>query len=271
MTGLQAKRDMRFGAPQSQTRRCPIDLVLQHGYAIAIASYHDFFPDYADSWGASIYELFRSPEELAPGSRPKDASAIAAWAWGYSRILDAVSNFPEIDDSKAFCIGHSRLGKSTLWAGAQDERFGLVCVNDSGCGGAALSRRLFGETIYSMYWYFNIGEWWFTDKMKEYANRVEELPFDQHELLALVAPRAVAVHSASQDLWADPKGEYLAAYHAGEVYKLFGKEALTSQNPPLPDQPVGNAVSYFMRTGGHDLLLSDWQHYLSIADSVFAS
>ena len=211
------------------------------------------------------------PEELAPGSRPKDASAIAAWAWGYSRVLDGVLSFPEIDEKKAFCIGHSRLGKSALWAGVQDERFGMVCVNNAGCGGAALSRRLFGETIYSMYWYFNIGEWWFTEKMKEYAVHVENLPFDQHELLALAAPRTVVVHSASEDLWADPKGEYLAAYHAGPVYRLFGKTGLNSENPPPPDQAVGSDIRYFMRTGGHDLLLADWQHYLAAVDSVFDS
>ena len=271
MTGLQGKRDSRFLAPHRNSRCCPIDLILQHGYALAIASYHDFFPDFADSWGASIYELFRNPEELAPGSRPKDASAIAAWAWGYSRVLDGVLSFPEIDEKKAFCIGHSRLGKSALWAGVQDERFGMVCVNNSGCGGAALSRRLFGETIYSMYWYFNIGEWWFTEKMKEYAVHVENLPFDQHELLALAAPRTVVVHSASEDLWADPKGEYLAAYHAGPVYRLFGKTGLNSEKPPPPDQAVGTDIRYFMRTGGHDLLLADWQHYLAAADSVFDS
>ena len=267
MTGLQGKRGADFIPPGGNIRRYPIDLILKRGYALAVASYHDFFPDCPDSWGAGIYGLFRSPEELT--GRPADASAIAVWAWGYSRILDCVSALPEIDGGKAVCIGHSRLGKASLWAGVSDERFKLVCVNDSGCGGAAPSRRLFGETIYCMYHYSVFGEWWFTDRMKSYAENVDELPFDQHALIALVAPRAVAVHSATEDLWADPRGEYLSAFCAGEVFRMFGKEPLASPEPPGADEAVGTDVSYFLRTGPHDILLPDWEHYLDDADRVF--
>ena len=195
--------------------------------------------------------------------------ALGAWAWGYSRILDCVSTMEEIDGEKAVCVGHSRIGKTSLWAGVEDERFKVVCVNDSGCGGAALSRRLYGETIYSMFNYHGIGQYWFTDKMANYVEKLDELPFDQHCLIALVAPRAVAVHSATEDQWADPKSEYMATYLAGEVYKLYGKEVLENPESPAPNVGVGTDVSYFLREGAHDILLSDWEQYLNAADHTF--
>ena len=166
-------------------------------------------------------------------------------------------------------FGHSRLGKSSLWAGANDERFKLVCVNDSGCGGAALSRRLYGETLFSMYHANSLGKWWFTDTLEAKAGHPELLPLDQHELISLIAPRAIAVHSATEDQWADPKGEYLSAWLAGPVFELFGKTPLTSETPPEPEHTVGTDVSYYCRIGKHDLLLSDWEHYLAMADRLF--
>ena len=250
-----------------QTRRFPIDFLLERGYALATASYHDIFPDRITGWEQSIYRLFFSGEEL---KRPKGFSSIGAWAWGISRMLDCLAALPEIDASKAAVFGHSRLGKTALWAGVTDERFKLLCVNDSGCGGAALSRRLFGETLFSMYQYFHIGKYWFTDTLEAKSEHPENLPLDQHELIALAAPRAVAVHSASEDLWADPKGEYLAAYHAGPVFELFGKTPLKSETPPAPEQAVGTDVSYYCRNGDHEILLADWQHYVSTADRIFS-
>lgn len=249
-----------------QVRRFPIDRILSRGYALAVASYHDIFPDRIDGWESSIYRLYFTGEELR---RPKGYSSISAWAWGISRMLDYLETVSEIDASKAAVFGHSRLGKTSLWAGATDERFKVVCINDSGCGGAALSRRLYGETLYSMYKYANIGKYWFTDSLEEKALHPETLPIDQHELIALVAPRAVAVHSAIEDQWADPKSEYLSAYYAGPVFRLFGKEPLISENPPEVEHAVGTDVSYYCRNGKHDLLLSDWGHYMSIADRVF--
>ncbi len=250
-------------------RRFPFETILQRGYAIAIASYNDFFPDMDDAWQNSIYQLFYTAEELA--ARPKGVSALGAWAWGLSRMLDYLQTLPEIDGDKAAVYGQSRLGKTALWAGAADERFKLVCVNNSGCGGAALSRRLFGETLYSMCVVGTIGKYWFTDSLPPKALRPQDLPLDQHELVALVAPRAVSIHSATEDLWADPKGEYLAAYHAGDVYKLYGLKPLESAEPPPPDTPVGTHVSYALRTGKHDFLPFDWNHYLDLADRIFGN
>lgn len=249
-----------------QVRRFPIDTILERGYALATASYHDVFPDRLTGWETSIYELFFSGEEL---KRPKGYSCIGAWAWGISRMLDYLETVPEIDASKAVVYGHSRLGKTALWAGVTDERFQLVCVNDSGCGGAALSRRLYGETLFSMCNFHDIGKYWFTDTLPPKAGHPENLPLDQHELIALVAPRTVSVHSATEDQWADPKGEYLSAYYAGPVFKLFGKTPLASETPPEPEHAVGTDVSYYCRIGKHDLLLSDWNHYMDMADRIF--
>ena len=255
------------GARGEQVRRFPIDTILERGYALAVVSYHDIFPDRETGWENSIYKLIFTDDELK--KRPAGYSSISAWAWGLSRILDYLEIVPEIDASKAAVFGHSRLGKSSLWAGANDERFKLVCVNDSGCGGAALSRRLYGETLFSMYHRSSFGKWWFTDTLEEKAEHPELLPLDQHELIALIAPRTIAVHSATEDRWADPKGEYLAVYHAGPVFELFGKTPLASETPPAPEHAVGTDVSYYCRIGKHDLLLSDWEHYLTMADRLF--
>ena len=248
--------------------RYPLKEIIGRGYAIVICSCNDFFPDRLNGWNKSIYQLFFEPEELMD-KRPENYSCIGAWAWGLSRILDYVQTLPEFDREKAAVYGHSRLGKTSLWAGACDERFKLVCVNDSGCGGAALSRRLFGETLYSFFVWNNFGKWWFRSSLESISIHPENMPFDQHELVALIAPRAVSIHSATNDLWADPKGEYLAAYHAGAIYELYGKMPLSSRELPPPDQGVGTDVSYLLRTGNHNILLQDWNHYMDMADLVF--
>jgi hypothetical protein len=251
-----------------QIRRFPLDVILERGYALAVASCHDFFPDRLTGWEHSIYRLFFEGEEL---KRPKGYSCIGAWTWGLSRMLDHLESVPEIDVSKAAVYGHSRLGKTALWTGATDERFKLICANDSGCGGAALSRRLYGETLFSMCNHHDIGRYWFTDTLQERAGHPENLPLDQHELIALLAPRTVAVHSATEDQWADPKGEYLSAYHAGPAFALFGKTPLASAEPPEPEHEVGTDISYFCRVGAHDILPSDWNHYMKMADRIFKS
>lgn len=253
----------------SSTERYPLREIISRGYGIVICSCNDFFPDYLTGWEKSMYRLFFETEELQNGHRPGNYTCIGAWAWGLSRILDYVQTLPELDAGKVAVYGHSRLGKTALWAGACDERFKLVCVNDSGCGGAALSRRLFGETLYSFFYKHDLGKWWFRPELAALSLHPEKLPFDQHELVALIAPRAVSIHSAVEDLWADPKGEYLAGYYAGEVFKLYGKNPLQSAELPSPDRGVGTDVSYFLRSGGHNILLPDWNHYMDIADLVF--
>lgn len=266
---------IKTGSPQameqkprgSQYFRFPLDYLLWRGYAVAVVSYHDFFRDEVGGWQHSIFDLFYPREQLAQG-RLEEYSAIGAWSWGISRMMDYLETVPEIDPEKAVVFGHSRLGKTALWTGVRDERFKLICVNDSGCGGAALSRRLYGETLYSMHVYSSFA-FWFCGKLAQYALTPEKLPLDQHALIALAAPRSVAVHSATLDQWADPTSEYLSAYHAGPVYRLFGLETLTSENPPPPDTPVGTDISYFCRTGGHSIIMADFEHYLNRADALF--
>lgn len=251
----------------SRKENYPFEDIIKRGYAVALMSCNEIFPDHVDGWKDSIFKLFHSEDELQ--NRLKNTSCISAWAWGISRMLDYLETLPFIDAEKACVYGHSRLGKTALWCGVNDQRFKLVCVNNSGCGGAALSKRLFGETLYSMYNLSKFGKYWFTDSLEAKALHPENLPIDQHELISLVAPRYVSVHSATEDLWADPKSEYLSTYYAGCVWKLFGKTPLSSINQPEPTTPVGTDVSYYLRVGRHALVLEDWNHYMDIADYIF--
>ena len=157
-------------------------------------------------------------------------------------------------------IGHSRTGKTALWAAAQDERFAIAISNNSGAGGAALARRIFGEAV------THSPEIWFCRNYRRFANNEAALPVDQHELIALIAPRPVYVASATEDLWADPRGEFLSALHAEPVYRLFGLRGLGVSEMPAADKPVGETIGYHLRTGKHDITAYDWQQYLNFAD-----
>lgn len=238
-----------------QARRWPLETILARGYAVATLCYAEVEPD--DPTGVNP-ELRRA--------LPGDWGAIGAWAFGLSRALDYLEKDPSIDARKVALTGHSRLGKTALWAGAQDQRFAIVISNDSGEGGASLARRKMGERITDS---VRVNSFWYTQKYREYANREEALPVDAHFLISLVAPRPVYVSSATQDTGADPEGEFLAAKAAEPVYKLFKKKGLGIDAFPPPDQSFGDFIGYHVRTGIHDILAADWKHHLDFADRHF--
>ncbi|MEM7331297.1 MAG: acetylxylan esterase [Chloroflexota bacterium] len=246
----------------SQASRWQIDKLVDRGYALATIHRDQIAPDNPDiHFAKGIYPLFYTEGQMKP--KPMEWGAIGVWAWALSRLLDYLELDARVDAQRIGVMGHSRLGKAALWAGAQDTRFALVISNNSGCGGAALYRRCFGERIHHMIQPFGH---WFCANHHAYQHREQDLPVDQHMLLSLIAPRPLYVASATADLWADPKGEFLSAKKAGEVYKLFNKPTLSPYNMPQPDQPLHTTIGYHLRTGEHDVTAYDWQHYLKFAD-----
>ena len=240
-----------------RVRRYPLEMIIDSGYAMVTAYYGDFYPDHISGLPNSVHALFDRDADVA------EWGAIGAWSWGMSRILDYLEQNEGVDASRVVAIGHSRLGKASLWAAAQDQRFAAAISNNSGAVGAALSRRQFGETVKTITAMF---PHWFTAKFRNYAERENKLPIDQHQLIALLAPRPVYVASASEDHWADPRGEFLAASAAAEAYRMYGEDSNNLLAMPAKGEALNGPVSYHLRAGKHDLLDFDWKHYLAFAD-----
>jgi hypothetical protein len=234
----------------------PYAYALEHGYGVVTAAYGEIEADAPDRWKEGV-------RGLGPEPGPGDWGSIGAWAWGLSRVMDYLQTHPRVDARRVAVFGFSRLGKAALWAAAQDERFALVISQQSGAGGVALSQRLFGEDVEQLT--TKLGHW-FAPEFAKFAGKESEMTVDQHELVALLAPRPILILSGTTDHWSDPRGEYLGGRGADPVYRMLGSDGLSAREWPRPSEFVDSPVGYYLRPGGHDVTFEDWQVMVRFAN-----
>jgi len=241
----------------------PAEQVINAGYAIAGFDVIDVSPDDNTTFSKGVLD-YLYPEQLKMNNGMR---ALGAWGWGASRMIDYFETDKTIDAKKVIVIGHSRGGKASLWCGAQDKRVAITISNESGNSGAALSRRNFGETVNRIISSF---PYWFCPNYSKYVGKEENLPVDQHMLMALIAPRAVYVSVAAEDLWGDPKGQYLGLKYSQPVYDLYGyKSCLPVEMPAVNEQIICSAMGFHERAGKHNMTPYDWQQFICFANSYF--
>jgi hypothetical protein len=211
---------------------------------------------------SGIHRLFYRTGQSFP--KANEWGCISAIAWGASRALDYLETDRDIDARRIAVVGHSKMGKASLWTVAQDQRFALAISAQSGCAGAALWRRKFGETLEKMVTRF---PYWLCRNAWKFVGNEDDMPVNQHMLLACIAPRPVYVHSGVGDTWADARGEYQSAYHASEVYRLLGKKGLESESStPIGEAVIHSDVGYHNRSGGHSVEMFDWLKFIEFAE-----
>ena len=244
----------------SKAERWNVEQAVERGYGIATIYCNDFAPDNADTYNTRVISLFDEPE----------FKAVSAWAFGIMRAVDYLVQDPAVDADLIADIGHSRLGKAALWAGANDERIALVISNDSGNTGASLSRENHGETLKSINAFF---PHWFSTAYKEYGDDPTRLPVDQHMLLACIAPRQVYVACAEADLWADPQGAWNSLLASRSAFELYGLEVISEDSLAEGQTQPGagqfcwsESMGYHCRAGWHDVQKEDWAFYLDYMD-----
>lgn len=242
----------------SMAYRWPVEEILARGYGLATANYGDIDPDFHDGFRNGAHALFPEPRE----ARAPDAwGSIAAWAWGLSRILDALEPDLHVDATRVALIGHSRLGRTAAWAGARDPRFAMV-ISNGGLGG--LFKRKYGETLWQITTRF---PHWFSGAVVPFAEATDKLPVDNHLTLALIAPRPLYLGTASEDVFAVPAAEFLAAKAAEPVWHLLGQSGLAASQLPAPGQSsIEGTIGFHVREGQHDLTAWDWARFLDFAD-----
>jgi len=240
----------------------PIADFLAHGYGYATYRYSEIQPDHPDTFTEGVIGLTLAPGQTKPA--PDEWGTISAWAWGASRVLDYLETDPAVDAKRVALIGHSRLGKTVLWASAEDPRFALIYSSCAGEMGSSLARRDFGETVDDMA--ANYG-YQFAGNFQKYPGHWNEMPVDTHMLIALSAPRPVFITGGTGDQWSDPKGEFLGEVAAGPVYRLVGAHDLgVTELPPLDHPVITGDLGFLYHTGGHAILPGDWQAFLEFAD-----
>lgn len=245
-----------------QASRWPLEYIIDQGYGVATAYYGDIEEDHVDGWKNGVRSIIPLDGKVGDQLPPHGWGAIGAWAWGLSRITDTLQNMSLVNKKQIYLHGHSRLGKTALWAGACDGRFAMVISNNSGEGGAAIARRLKGERTADLNRVF---PHWFCKNFHQYSGKESMLPVDQHLLVAAIAPKPVYIASASDDAWADPEGEFLAGVHAEPVYELFKLPGLGTTKWPGMQQPVGQMIRYHLREGKHDVTKYDWEQWIKAA------
>ncbi len=238
-----------------------IDVVrlLDAGFGFATIYYGDIEPDFLGGLPYGVRALYLKPGQTQPAEN--EWGAIAAWGWGLSRAMDYLETDKAVDAKRVAILGVSRLGKTVMWAGARDTRFAAVIASCSGEGGAALSRRNYGETVAHLTAPTRF-PYQFCANYGKFAEHVDQLPVDAHMLVALMAPRPVLLQTGDKDFWSDPKGEFLAAVAAGPVYRLLGKQGLDTEQMPPAGTPILHTIGYYMHAGGHGTIPSDWDQYL---------